>query len=372
GFRRIKFYAENIAAAIKEAPVKAGLVAAEPLPQIYSLAEAFKLALEKSSRGTRARKDWVRSIKRFMQWLVKNHPDCVYWHLMTRQIITGYLDTLNGKSSTHRRLSVQPICQTSRFMSLEHGMPHIAAGLGVGLKLKSTPARVFLLDVIDFLSFLEAENPRLETGAALQGLAGLQLQEATRLTWDRVDLERGLIEISGETKNEYRIRVIPVADRVVAALIREKSRQRSAKSNIRSITDSVVLSAKGCSYGENSFVNYSKQIREAMLKWNPEIDWKPKDLRNCLPTFAAIKGLSNDIWEQYIGHAPRTVTQRHYVPRLTAASLGEREQLDEQMEVFRRQVVDPLNTAVKGVQVKLGGTKWHPETLDQRIHCQQG
>ena len=40
------------------------------------------------------------------------------------------------------------------------------------------------------------------------------------LAWDRVDLERGLIEIRGEVKNEYRNRVIPVCRRVVEALNR--------------------------------------------------------------------------------------------------------------------------------------------------------
>jgi len=91
----------------------------------------------------------------------------------------------------------------------------------------------------------------------------------------------------------------------------------------------------------------------AMKAWNPEIDWKPKDLRNCLPTFAAMRGLLNDVWEQSLGHAPRTITARHYVPRLASVSIGEASALKEQMTPFRHHVTEPLNSAIKS---KLGTT----------------
>jgi RNA polymerase-interacting CarD/CdnL/TRCF family regulator len=51
-----------------------------------------------------------------------------------------------------------------------------------------------------------------------------------------------------------------------------------------------------------------------MRKWNAGIDWTPKDLRNCLPTFSATEGISNVVWEQYIGHAPHNV-EEHTSPK---------------------------------------------------------
>ncbi|MCX7013891.1 MAG: hypothetical protein NTW86_15290 [Candidatus Sumerlaeota bacterium] len=59
-----------------------------------------------------------------------------------------------------------------------------------------------------------------------------------------------------------------------------------------------------------------------MDAWNPRLEWQPKDLRNCLPTFEAREGLLTDVVEQYLGHAPRTVTARHHIPRLGSVHGG--------------------------------------------------
>lgn len=79
-----------------------------------------------------------------------------------------------------------------------------------------------------------------------------------------------------------------------------------------------------------------------MKKWNTHIEWAPKDLRNCLPTFATMNGIHGTIWEQYIGHAPETVTDRHYVPRLAGRTPGESSALDRHMDLFRRFVTGPI------------------------------
>lgn len=216
----------------------------------------------------------------------------------------------------------------------------------MGSKLKNPPAEVYLTDVVDFVGFLRRANPRLAVGVALQGLAGLQLQEATRLTWDRVDLETGLIEISGVVKNEYRNRVIPVMDIVKGVLKQAHDARERHGGPVREVREPVVASAKGFAYGE-WWVNYSKEVSGALKSWNSKIPWKPKDLRNCLPTFAVMEGLLNDVWEQYLGHAPRSVTARHYVPRLASVSAGEGEALEMQMNLFRLHVLEPLQRTIE-------------------------
>lgn len=261
---------------------------------------------------------------------------------MTRQIIREYLGTFEGRSENHKRISMQPVLQTSGFMHREYGFPNIGERMGISGKLKTLPKTVYIEDVIAFCDFLRDQNSHLEVGAALQGLAGLQVLEALRLTWKNVEIQRGLIEVTGEVKNEYRNRVIPVTGRVLEALRRADERRRARQGRIQSIAENVLVGAKGEAYVE--YQSYCRQLRAALKRWNSSIDWAPKDLRNCLPTFAKLEGIHGTIWEQYIGHSPGTVTDRHYVPRLTARTPGEDNALLQAMTFFRRFVITPLET----------------------------
>jgi len=99
---------------------------------------------------------------------------------------------------------MQPITQVSRHMWLEYEIPNVAERLGLGAKLNKPPAPVYLADVLAFLEHLRARGlASLEAGAALAGLGGLALLEVLRLAWGKVDLKHGLIEVSGEVKNQY-------------------------------------------------------------------------------------------------------------------------------------------------------------------------
>ncbi len=46
------------------------------------------------------------------------------------------------------------------------------------------------------------------------------------------------------------------------------------------------------------------------------MDWQSKDMRNCLLQFAREQGILNAIWEEYVGHSPKGVTERHYIARI--------------------------------------------------------
>lgn len=151
---------------------------------------------------------------------------------------------------------------------------------------------------------------------------------------------------SGDVKNVYRNRAIPVAKRVQDALRRARASQNLGDSKVKTLGAHVLLSKKGCPYGK-WWANYSKQVVKALREWNPRIEWKPKDLRNCLPTFAVTQKLHNDVWEQYIGHAPMSVTAKHYIPRLASASRGESSALERQMALFRFRVTDFLDRAIE-------------------------
>lgn len=145
--------------------------------------------------------------------------------------------------------------------------------------------------------------------------------------------------MSGEVKNEYRNRVIPVCTRALEALRNTHARQGPRPE------DAVLRSPKGFPWGD-SWINYSKEVVQALRAWNPKVDWKPKDLRNCLTTFAVCQGIMSDWWEQYVGHAPKTVAARHYLYRLAAPTQGEQAELERRMELLRHHVTRLLDAAI--------------------------
>ena len=226
---------------------------------------------------------------------------------------------------------MQPLRQTSRFMGREYGCQDVAVGLGTKSELVRPPAEVYLEDVVDFLDWLREHRSELEAGVSLQGLAGLQLQEATRLTWDRLDLDRGLIEITGEVKNKYRNRVIPVCPRILTAL------RRSSLAKVQAADGRII---------PYHWMTYSKSVTAAIRQFNPQLGWQPKDLRNCVLQFALRQGQLNDVWEQYVGHKPKSVTGLHYINRLATSSRGQNSDLERRMDLFREQVIGPLASAL--------------------------
>ena len=350
--RRYRLWASSVEEAAEEANrLVKELTPNQPEPELDGrilVVDSFEQALAETKRRDRSRRDWNRAQTRFIEWLAERHPDATHWPLITRRMLREYmLQTLGKASPNHIRLTVQPILQTAGYVEREFNLPNVVKRLGIGNKLKSTPPMVPMTDVVDLLEHLRENDPILEVGAGLQGLAGLQLMEALRLTWDKVDLVDGLIEISGEVKNDYRNRVIPVCGKLLGILRRANQRRSEDKVQVVG-PEPVVTSPTGCSYApETSFRNYYNRFKARLKKWNAMVIWAPKDLRNCLPTFSVTEGLHSDLWEQYIGHAPRTITGRHYVPRLAVATHGERQMLQQQMVHFRKMVVEPIDRAIE-------------------------
>ena len=344
GYGRRRFRAETKERALVLAPIVAGLVP-DGRGKRQTLSDAFKAAVAASNRGPKSTKDWWYEVGRFMKWLADKHPACEHWDLLTRPMVRGYLATFDGKADNTRRLALQPVCQTAGYMWREHGVPNVAEQLGIGSNPTKTPAVVYLVDVLDFLDYLRSENPRLETGVALQGLVGLRVTEALRLTWDRVDMERGLIEISGKVKRPWSERVIPVVGRVREAL--ETARTIRTMSKVQYMKNQpVLIDANGNGYRHHDA--YGRAFKRAIKRWNGKVGWAPKDLRNCLVTFSETEGVRNSMWKQYEGRAPESVEERHYFPRLSAISRGEQAELDHRMGLFHKHVVDPLEEAIRG------------------------
>ncbi len=347
-YGRRRFNAESIEQAMEVGPIVAGLEQAKPDTNGITLLDGFQLALKEAKRGQSSRRDWFYQQTRFLSWLVGAYPTVSHWHQVTRRVIKDYLSSFDGRSPNHRRLMIQPIVQTAGFMEREFQMPNVTRKLGTGnANVRETPV-VFIPDVVSLLDYLREEHPSLEVGAALQGLAALRITEALRLTWKRVDLERGCIEVSGDTKTSWSNRTIPIASRLLTALRRAWEERQSR--DVIDLDAPVVVSPMGFSFlaGKDSYRNYTKALRAAMKAWNAEVEWRVKDLRNAVPTAMAMGGLSSDVSEQYMGHAPKGITARHYIPRLSSVTRGEEEAFAQAMHVFRTLVVDHVNRIVEG------------------------
>lgn len=316
-----------------------------------TIADAFEMTLKNSNRNA-SRDRWLKDAVRFVEWLEKNHPTCNVWKDVTRKIVRSYIENRWPDNATNTiRIGFAPVRQASIFMSREYDLKDVAVGLGIGKKSVKKTSDVLLEDVVEFLDFLLEKKPWLETGPALQGLAGLQLQEATRLTWDKVDLERGLIEISGRIKNDHRERTIPVCSRVLEALHRANERrlQVEADQNVKLLNGHVVTNVDGVDGYEQDYHSYSRRVRKHLREWNSKVTWPVKDLRNCLVTFCQDCGLQSELFDQYIGHAGRSISDLHYKPRrLETFTKAERKRQEHALHVFRRLVIEPIDAGLTG------------------------
>jgi hypothetical protein len=133
-----------------------------------------------------------------------------------------------------------------------------------------------------------------------------------KLKYTQTDRRRGLIEIGGEVKNEFRERAVPVCSEVGLGT------KGIAVTEVR--RKWFMVSEDGASQAFDLQAGWS---------WMPfglgihESSCHRINLRNRLPAFAVMRNLRNMVWESYIGHCPgrqSVVAAIHYVPHLGAAS----------------------------------------------------
>jgi integrase len=383
------FYAQSISEAINIAPLKHGLAFSPPSAfdtgERISVFRAFDEAMKNSKRTAKKSIDeWDRATERFLSWIKINYPALRYWDELTRPLFKQYESYLltSGKveirSANTMRLAFQPIGQTSLYMQDNYGTPDYCRKIAnSSAKARHTPT-INLVDVLDLLLFVPHMNenrpkgigrpyviirnpdrqakqpehrsrrvpdealPYVAAGIALAGLACLRVEEVARLTKSKVDLDRGLVEISGVIKTKDSARLIPVCPIVVELL--------------RSI---IGLPPREKWEGDKdalfpwSHSHYSKMVGRAMEVWNPILAWQPMYLRKCLPQFAQFRQIHSPIWERYMGHAMQGVTPRHYQRIIGRVSIGEEKEKAEDMELFRRTIIDPLQEGIREALAEL-------------------
>lgn len=348
GQKRRRVHADCLEDAINMAPGLLGfIVNSEDRKEKIRIADAFTKVLDTRNPSQSWRNNWLRSVDRFLAWVEIHHPAYKKWGSLNRQIIREYLGSMTDLAPNTVRLYMRPIIQTAGFMSREDGFSNFAEQLNLSSKLKKPPAEVHIVDVLEFLDWLKENDvySRWEAPIALQGLAGLAVQEILRLTWNKIDLDRGLIEISGEVKNEYRQRVIPVCSRVVEALRRADDRMKEKP--VRLVQEPLVLNLEGEEYAD--YTSYGRIITRALKRWNEKLRIAPKDFRNALITHAKLNGYDSSLLEQYVGHAPKSVSDTNYFPRIATIdthSKGQKAALDRCAEIFKKNVLNHLDREI--------------------------
>ena len=248
----------------------------------------------------------------FLQWTIQE--GLVYWHELRFEHVEHYVKNLQTRGLALQTIQhyIKPIRRTAKWLA--SNWPRHYTNICENLRLSGRGSQnasyddvagnpvLLIHELLDFLDWL-ARHPvwdRLTPGVALQGLAGLQLQEALRLTWGKVDFVNETVTIEGVVKNRYRARRIPVAS-VVSWLLRR------AYSSSEQTTDGNLIIPH-----YNDYRHYSHAVRKALRAWNPEVSIKPKDFRNTIQTAAIDGGWYGYYVQRYVGHAPTTIGERHY------------------------------------------------------------
>jgi len=316
-YRRIRFNAKDLSEAMKMAEETLLQPQAEK-PETPNEPDEFPtLHISEALLRASATRNWTEYTRQkddkfceyFLEWIDKE--GLAYWHELRYEHIQRYQRNLldRGLAFDTIRLYLLPVRRTAAWAASNWPERYVNFCQSHRISRRDGRSSTYNEDegnpylsihkVLDFLDWLARKEGQdsLIIGVALQGLAGLQMQEALRLTWEKVDLNEGTITIDGVVKNRYRIRKIPIA-KVIMWLLR---RMRSASNPQGAVIPDYA-----------AFDNYSHAAHREMRKWDAGVAIKPKDLRNTIQTEAIDGGWYGYYVQRYVGHAPATIGERHY------------------------------------------------------------
>lgn len=324
--KRIQFQATTLESAVKESVrllLGHGLEEAEDL----LVPDCFERWMQTLVCTEESLKKYHDAVVFFLRWL-ETHPKSVHlWRDLRLEHLQAYASYLiaQGRKPKTVRYYTQPVKRTSRWASLN--WQEIFRDFAAGFKVPSSQRVHYyseigkpfltLTEVGDLLFWLRdhPEGWRILPGVALQGLCAMRIREVLRLTWANVDMIRGTVTVEGVVKNPFSVRRLPLPD--LAKIVLKEAPHSSDRILFEYATDD----------------SYGGAISRFIREWNPSCRIEPKGLRRSLPSEAEIQGWGGYTLERYLGHSPRTVTQRHY--------LCTRE--NDLQEAFRDQVVSKIN-----------------------------
>ena len=313
-YRRIRFDANDLSEAMRQSerilqnPDRQIPTLLDNHPMIF-ISDALLRSSETRTWSEYTRREDLRNCEFFLKWI--DNEGLQYWHELRFEHIQQYHKHLmdRGLAFNTVRLYLLPVRRASAWIVANWPKHYVNICQNLRLSKRDTSTVEYdenegnpclsIHCVLDFTDWLSRDpfRDRLTTGVALQGLMGLQMQEALRLTWDKVNLPEGTITIDGAVKNRYRIRKIPMVS-VVSSLLRRLWNSTDHSGSI--IPDYA------------AYDNYSHAVIRELRRWDPNVTIKPKDLRNTIQTEAIDDGWYGYYVQRYVGHAPTTIGERHY------------------------------------------------------------
>ena len=324
-----------------------GRGACEPFEGLI-VSDCFEKWLATLSVGEDARRNYSNGIGYFLDWC--DTQGLRYWLDLRLEHLETYANGLveRGKKPRTITLYTQPVRTTSRWAS--QNWPEEFKDFAAGFKLPKPKSEFRLSDqdektfltlegVAEFLLWFR-ERPRswnALAGIALQGFCGLRVREAFRLRWENVDLLEATITIEGLVKNFHSVRRLPLPQMVVDILAESKRK-----------TPYVVTGFKDAG-------NYADATKRELKRWKPDFEMEPRGFRRTLPSIGIREGWHNYALERYLGHSPKTITERHYVVQT-------REQM---VQLLREQIVSKVDIALEPLL-----EKWQQNGKQKEVKAQ--
>lgn len=261
----------------------------------------------------------------FCQWAVEN--GILYWDQVDYSTIEGFIAHAVKEKRSRRILVVRStlLKSISSWAARKYGFPDKLSAFKLGRRQGSTrqaPQPLNFQELVSFLSHLEKNGDTDYIGfVALSGFCALRVTESLRMTRDRIDLEALTVRIDGEVKNQASRRTLPLPTCVVPYL--EKHFQENKR--------------------WNSEMAFNTGLRFKMSKWGTKATGST--LRKIVTTAFVTRGWDDYIFECYIGHAPPTMSRKHYAIPTE----------DEKIALMRTQVADRIDQLV--LESKTGNDK---------------
>lgn len=339
-----------------------------PAVPVYTLAEAFDIALSKSRAGDEFSGHLYRYAGYFCDWAAEQ--GITHWKQVRFSHIEAYAVFLhrNGKARKTIRNYLHPVRATAAHLHRDYPEHYHNAAAGYSLPLgfgaadkldkKKSREALTLEEVLQFFDWLKDHRwgHVLRPGLLLQGLLGMRVREVVYLTWQNVDTRKGTLTVEGEqghkVKNEESLRLIPLPSIVLQALSdvpRESKR----------VLDADCL--RSCSQGRKPTAPcryYADRMTEALREWRPKSRLSAKELRNTLQTAALDNPQTWNVHlvDRFVGHAPERMNERHYFANHP----------DRLLSQYRAQIIPLLEKVIQEHQKENRGTIWHGSGEDKR------
>lgn len=246
-----------------------------------------------------------RSLEEFAAWLLRERK-IVAPNEVTREIITDYLADRKkgGLTAASIKLIVVAVKIFFRFLAARKKIARdIADTLPLPRIERYAPATLNELQVADFLESFQLEVPlgrRDRAMAELLYASGLRISELTTARLENLDLENGVIRVTGKGN---KMRLVPLGAKARDAIAMYLERERPTLVKKRTGSD-IFLSIRGTRLTTTRVWQILKKAAaRAGLHVHPHM------LRHSFATHLLTNGADLRIIQEMLGHADISTTQ---------------------------------------------------------------